>query len=106
MGGSQEVASKEDEQRKDKVEEFGLNDVFDWSSGLEEADDSQLYFTPENENVVFCSAFDGCAFSLNTFAKIFSKKLGFSERVLQKTLWGDYFINMKAKKIYSDAGAK
>ena len=41
-------------------------------------------------NVVFCSAVDGWAFtfSLNTFAKIYSKKLGFSESILQRTLWG------------------
>ena len=105
---TQEVANKEERQRKaqNKQEEFGLDDVYDWSSGLQEADDSQLYFTPENENVVFCSAIDGWAFSLGTFAKIFSQKLGFSERVLQKTLWGDYFINMKAKKIYNGAEAK
>ena len=106
---TQEVAVKEERQRKakqDKVEEFGVNDVFDWSSGLEDADDSHLYFSPENENVVFCSAIDGWAFSLRTFAKIFSQKLGFSERVLQKTLWGDYFINMKAKKIFNGAESK
>ena len=106
---TQEVAVKEEKQRRakqDQVEEFGVNDVFDWSSGLEDADDSHLYFSPENENVVFCSAIDGWAFSLNTFAKIFSQKLGFSEKVLQKTLWGDYFINMKAKKIFNGAESK
>jgi len=106
---TQEVAVKEERQRKakqDKVEEFGVNDVFDWSSGLEDADDSHLYFSPENENVVFCSAIDGWAFSLSTFAKIFSQKLGFSEKVLRKTLWGDYFINMKAKKIFNGAESK
>jgi len=105
---SQEVANKEERQRKAqvKVEEFGVNDVFDWSSGLEDADDSQLYFSPEQENVLFASAIDGWAFSLSTFARIFSQKLGFSERVLQRTLWGDYFINMKAKKIMSGAAAK
>ena len=27
--------------------EFKEGDVFDWSSGLEESDDSQLYFCPE-----------------------------------------------------------
>ena len=57
-----------------------INDVFDWSSGLEDADDSNLYFSPEQGNVVFCSAYDGWAFSINTFSKIYSIKLGFSEK--------------------------
>ena len=85
----------------DKTEktEFGPNDVYDWSAGLDEADDSNLYFAPEQGNVVFGSAIDGWAFSLDTFAKIYCDKLGFSESVLRKTLWGDYYINMKAKKI-------
>lgn len=37
-------------------------DTYDWSSGLEEADDENLYFSPEQENVIFASAFDGWAF--------------------------------------------
>ena len=35
----------------------------------------------------------------DNFAKIYSAKLGFSEAVLKKTLWGDFFINTKTKKI-------
>ena len=104
---TQEVFEKSNKVNEDKKDvEIGVDDVYDWSDGLEEADDSNLYFSPEMGNVVFCSAVDGWAFSLNTFAKIYSKKLGFSESVLQRTLWGDYYINMKAKKIYNGAGAK
>ena len=104
---TQEVLEKSNKIKENKKDvEIGVNDVFDWSDGLEDADDSNLYFSPEQGNVVFCSAVDGWAFSLNTFAKIYSKKLGFSESVLQRTLWGDYYINMKAKKIFSGAGAK
>lgn len=36
--------------------------VFDWSSGLEEVDDSSLYFSPDQGNVVFASAVDGWGF--------------------------------------------
>merc|ERR1719187_200100 len=92
----------------DKTEktEFGPNDVYDWSAGLDEADDSNLYFAPEQGNVVFGSAIDGWAFSLDTFANIYCNKLGFSESVLRKTLWGDYYINMKAKKILRGASLK
>ena len=86
----------------DNVEE----EVFDWSTGLEEADDSDLYFSPDRGNVIFASAIDGWAFGLSDFAKLFSKKLGFNERILNKTLWGDYFINIKAKKIMKWAQLK
>jgi len=86
--------------------EFKEGDVFDWSSGLEESDDSQLYFCPEQGNVIFASAYDGWAFSIETFADIFSKKLNFSPTVLRKTLWGDYYLNMKEKKIMKGAHTK
>lgn len=36
--------------------------LYDWSAGLEEADDSNLYFSPEQGNVVFASAIDGWGF--------------------------------------------
>jgi ribosome assembly protein 1 len=39
------------------------NKATDSSSGLEEADDSNLYFAPEQGNVVFASAADGWGFS-------------------------------------------
>lgn len=50
--------------------------VYDWSSGLEEADDSKLYFTPESGNVLFASAADGWAFGVEEFATAYSEKLG------------------------------
>ena len=40
-----------DSNQKPEVTEFKEGDVFDWSSGLEDADDSQLYFSPvQGEN--------------------------------------------------------
>ena len=53
----------------------------------------------DSGNVLFSSASDCWAFDLNVFAKIYAAKLGFSESVLRKTLWGDFFINTKTKKI-------
>lgn len=64
-----------------------------------ERSDSDLYFAPEKNNVIFASAIDGWAFSINTFAKIYLAKLGFSQAVLAKTLWGDFYLDMKNKKI-------
>jgi ribosome assembly protein 1 len=40
----------------------GDEQVFNWSSGLEEVDDSALYFSPDQGNVVFASAVDGWGF--------------------------------------------
>ncbi|XP_043277301.1 elongation factor-like GTPase 1 isoform X2 [Venturia canescens] len=78
----------------------------DWQSALEEVDDSNLYFSPEQGNVLFASAVDGWAFGVGEFARIFAKKMGFSERVLLKTLWGDYYLNLRAKKIMKGATEK
>ncbi|XP_029806402.1 elongation factor-like GTPase 1 isoform X1 [Suricata suricatta] len=80
--------------------------VYDWSAGLEHADDSQLYFSPDQGNVVFTSAVDGWGFGIEHFAKIYSQKIGIKKEVLLKTLWGDYYINMKAKKIMKADQAK
>jgi len=101
LGGSKGVENDLEEKT-----EFGADDVYDWSTGLGDKDDSKIYFAPEAGNVVFASAIDGWAFSLETFAQIFSSKLGFSESVLRKTLWGDYYINLKAKKILRGAAVK
>ena len=78
----------------------------DWSDGLEEVDDSDLYFAPDRGNVVFASAVDGWAFGLEDFAKIYAEKLGFSEAALTRTLWGDFFINAKTKRIMNGAQSK
>ncbi|CUM63916.1 uncharacterized protein PRCAT00001504001 [Priceomyces carsonii] len=64
-----------------------------------EKDDEDIYFNPEKNNVIFASAVDGWAFSVNTFARIYLTKLGFSQTVLSKTLWGDFYLDMKNKKI-------
>lgn len=57
----EERAEKEKEEDKES-ETLSGDQVFDWSTGLEEADDSQLYFSPDQGNVVFASAIDGWGF--------------------------------------------
>ncbi|KAK8740714.1 hypothetical protein OTU49_002668 [Cherax quadricarinatus] len=78
----------------------------DW--GINTVDDSDLYFLPELGNVVFASAYDGWGFSIHHFANLFSAKLGMNKAVLNKTLWGDYYITTKGgeKKIVSGARDK
>ncbi|XP_025916271.1 elongation factor-like GTPase 1 isoform X1 [Apteryx rowi] len=73
--------------------------IYDWSAGLEDTDDSHLYFSPDYGNVVFASAIDGWGFGIEHFAKLYSQKIGIKPAVLLKTLWGDYYLNTKAKKI-------
>lgn len=80
--------------------------IYDWSAGLEETDDSLLYFSPELGNVVFSSAIDGWGFSIDQFAELYSQKIGIKASVLLKTLWGDYYLNTKAKRIMKGAQSK
>ncbi|XP_066514640.1 elongation factor-like GTPase 1, partial [Hoplias malabaricus] len=77
--------------------------VYDWSSGLEETDDSHLYFSPDQGNVVFASAIDSWGFSVRQFAQIYYQKMGIRSELLQKTLWGDFYLNAKAKKVMKGA---
>lgn len=57
------------------------------------------YFSPELGNVVFASAIDGWAFRISEFARLFSNRFGLSEKVLTKTLWGEYYLQGKSKRI-------
>ncbi|XP_039758306.1 elongation factor-like GTPase 1 isoform X2 [Pararge aegeria] len=82
------------------------NNFYDWTSALEDADDSQLYFSPEQGNVVFASAIDGWGFTVHTFAKLFSDKLGVKEDLLKKVLWGDFYLNSKTKRFMKGAQEK
>ncbi|CAK1542205.1 unnamed protein product [Leptosia nina] len=79
---------------------------YDWTSALEDADDSNLYFSPEQGNVVFASAIDGWGFTTHTFAKLFSNKLGVKEELLRKVLWGDFYLNSKTKRFMKGAQEK
>ncbi|XP_075860813.1 elongation factor-like GTPase 1 isoform X2 [Microcebus murinus] len=101
----EERAERETESQVNLNSEQG-EQVYDWSTGLEDTDDSHLYFSPEQGNVVFTSAIDGWGFGIEHFAKIYSQKIGIKKEVLLKTLWGDYYINMKAKKIMKVDQAK
>ncbi|GAB1206426.1 hypothetical protein APSETT445_005114 [Aspergillus pseudonomiae] len=64
-----------------------------------ERDDEDLYFAPEKNNVIFCSAVDGWAFTIRQFAAIYEKKLGIKRAILEKVLWGDYYLDPKTKRV-------
>lgn len=36
--------------------------IYDWSTGMDDIDDSEIYFSPEHGNVIFASAIDGWGF--------------------------------------------
>lgn len=73
----------------------GISENTEW----EERDDQDLYFSPERNNVIFCSAIDGWAFTIRQFAVIYEKKLGFKRSLLEKVLWGDYYLDPKTKRV-------
>lgn len=75
-------------------------------SGLEDADDSTLYFAPETGNVIFCSAVDGWAFRIQDFATIYADKLGIAAAELESALWGDYYYSTKTKSYAKGAQEK
>jgi len=66
---------------------------------FEEKDDEDLYFAPEKNNVIFSSAIDGWAFTVRQFASLYEKKLGLKRSVLEKVLWGDYYLEPKTKRV-------
>jgi ribosome assembly protein 1 len=65
----------------------------------EERDDEDLYFAPEKNNVIFSSAIDGWAFTVRQFASLYEKKLGIKRNVMEKVLWGDFYLDPKTKKV-------
>lgn len=72
-------------------------------SALEDTDDSRIYYTPSNGNVLFGSALDGWGFTLRAFAKLYQEKLGVPLAQLEEAMWGDYFYSPKKKSIEKGA---
>jgi ribosome assembly protein 1 len=76
-----------------------LADDDDHLAGFEERDDEGIYFAPEKNNVIFCSATDGWAFTVRQFAGLYEKKLGIKRATLEKVLWGDFYLDPKTKRV-------
>jgi len=66
-----------------------------WGIDIDEATEARLFFDPARGNVVFASAFDGWAFSVDDFAGRNAEKLGVSRAVLRRALWGEYYYKPK-----------
>ncbi|KXX74191.1 Ribosome assembly protein 1 [Madurella mycetomatis] len=66
---------------------------------FQERDDEELYFAPEKNNVIFGSAIDGWAFTVRQFAGLYEKKLGIKRSILEKVLWGNFYLDPKTRKV-------
>ena len=73
---------------------------------FEEKDDEDLYFAPEKNNVIFSSAVDGWAFTIRQFASLYEKKLGLKRSVLEKVLWGDFYLEPKTRRVLASKHLK
>lgn len=83
-----------------------INDKDNYESALEQVDDSELYFSPAAGNVVFCSAYDGWAFSVGDFAATYAERLEMKRSELEQVLWGDFYYNSKKKSAMPGAQEK
>ncbi|KAK9695379.1 Cytoplasmic GTPase/eEF2-like protein (ribosomal biogenesis) [Basidiobolus ranarum] len=90
---TEKIARAQTEETSETLEQ----QFYDWT--IEERDDSHIYFAPELGNVLFASAIDGWAFRVDQFAQLYADKLKIKESLLKKTLWGDYYLDPKSKRI-------
>ncbi|KAF7718533.1 Elongation factor EF-Tu [Penicillium ucsense] len=93
------LASRDKERSKNKTAEDNAPENVNDFVEFEERDDEDLYFAPEKNNVIFCSAVDGWAFTIRQFAAIYEKKLGIKRKILEKVLWGDFYLDPKTKRV-------
>lgn len=91
-------ATRDQDRKKQSLDDDATQSITE-ATEFEERDDEDLYFAPEKNNVIFCSAVDGWAFTIRQFAAIYEKKLGIKRTVLEKVLWGDYYLDPKTKRV-------
>lgn len=96
------AAAEERNASKKHMQEKASDDSVTENGGVAEfegRDDEDIYFAPEKNNVIFCSATDGWAFTVRQFASIYEKKLGVKRATLEKVLWGDFYLDPKTKRV-------
>ncbi|CAK7273626.1 Cytoplasmic GTPase/eEF2-like protein (ribosomal bioproteinsis) [Sporothrix epigloea] len=82
-----------------KESHAGGGDVPQAADEYQERDDEDIYFAPEKNNVIFSSAIDGWAFTVRQFAVLYERKLGIKAQLLEKVLWGSFYLDPKTKKV-------
>ncbi|KAF2026893.1 P-loop containing nucleoside triphosphate hydrolase protein [Setomelanomma holmii] len=101
------VAAEKTDTRSSSVLENGDSvDTTNTPAEYEEKDDEDIYFAPEKNNVIFGSAIDGWAFTVRQFAGLYERKLGIKRSVLEKVLWGDFYLDPKTKRVLSSKHLK
>ena len=88
------------------VDDLPDDEVGSTSGEFEEKDDEDLYFAPERNNVIFSSAVDGWAFTVRQFATLYEKKLGIKRSILERVLWGNFYLDPKTKRVLSSKHLK
>lgn len=66
--------------------------TYRWSTGLESRDDSHVYFSPNQSNVIFTSAIDGWGFRISDFADFWAERMKLPKSGVLKALWGDFYF--------------
>lgn len=102
----EDTTSKGNDSKPTVVEDEEGVSTTDASAEYEEKDDEDIYFGPENNNVIFSSAIDGWAFTPRQFAALYEKKLGIKRSILEKVLWGDFYLDPKTKRVLSSKHLK
>jgi len=101
------AASEKTDTRSSSMAESGDGiDMTNTPAEYEEKDDEDIYFAPEKNNVIFGSAIDGWAFTVRQFASLYEKKLGIKRSILEKVLWGDFYLDPKTKRVLSSKHLK
>ncbi len=90
------VAAAKDKEAHDGADASVLSPAAD---EYQERDDEDIYFAPEKNNVIFSSAIDGWAFTVRQFAVLYERKLGIKPQLLEKVLWGSFYLDPKTKKV-------
>ncbi|KAH6875798.1 elongation factor 2 [Alternaria rosae] len=100
------AAEKTDTRSSSILENGDSIDTTNTPAEYEEKDDEDIYFAPEKNNVIFGSAIDGWAFTVRQFASLYEKKLGIKRSILEKVLWGDFYLDPKTKRVLSSKHLK
>jgi len=56
--------------------------------------------------IAFCHICVLCISRIHHFADLYEAKLGFKVEILRKTLWGDFYLDSKTKRIKKGAQVK
>ncbi|ORY15236.1 elongation factor 2 [Clohesyomyces aquaticus] len=100
------AAEKESSGSSSVLENGDSVDTTSTPAEYEEKDDEDIYFAPEKNNVIFSSAIDGWAFTVKQFAGLYERKLSIKRSVLEKVLWGDFYLDPKTKRVLSSKHLK